>query len=149
MHGIWDLFCKILCLLILPGGVTVKFPFFQKKKNEEVVFQNVKSQQGFTLQNQERTLTDFRDIDIEDFLKDMFVRSDQFVVLTAPRAQHSVRYVQACANDGTIEVELGIESDGTRLYYKICSQEECLRIFLDFYEDRFIPDMGEYQPVVF
>lgn len=127
----------------------MKFPFFQKKKNKEIVFQNVKSQQGFTLQNQERNLTDFRDIDIEDFLEDMFVRSDQFVVLTAPEARRGVRYVQACVNEGEIEVELGVESDGTRLYYKICSQEECHRIFLDFYDGCFIPDMKEYKPVAF
>ena len=46
----------------------MKLPF---KKNKEVVFQKVSSQQGFTLENQERKLTDFRDIDIEDYLADM------------------------------------------------------------------------------
>ena len=124
----------------------MKLPF---KKNKEVVFQKVKSQQGFTLENQERKLTDFRDIDIEDYLADMFVTADQFVILTAPVAQDKVRFVQACTHDDGIEVELGIEEEGTRLYYKMCSEEECCRIFLDFYEDRFIPDMGEYKPVEF
>ena len=60
-----------------------------------------------------------------------------------------MRYVQACANDGIIEVELGIETDGTRLYAKTCDEEECRRIFFDFYENRFRPDMGEYKPVEF
>ncbi len=124
----------------------MKLPF---KKNKEVVFQKVKSQQGFTLENQERKLTDFRDIDIEDYLSDMFVATDQFVILTAPEAKNKVRFVQACTHDDGIEVELGIEEEGTRLYYKMCSEEECCRIFLDFYEDRFIPDMGEYKPVEF
>ena len=124
----------------------MKLPF---KKNKEVVFQKVKSQQGFTLENQERKLTDFRDIDIEDYLADMFVTLDQFVVLTAPKPQHKVRYVQACTHDGEIEVELGIEEEGTRLYYKMCSEEECYRIFLDFYENRFVPKMEEYKPVKF
>lgn len=124
----------------------MKLPF---KKGKEVVFQKMKSQQGFTLENQERKLTDFRDIDIEDYLKDMFVTPDQFVILTAPKAQNKVRYVQACTHDGEIEVELGIEEEGTRLYYKICSEKECYRIFLDFYEDRLIPDMKEYKPVKF
>nr|WP_304430242.1 hypothetical protein [uncultured Acetatifactor sp.] len=124
----------------------MKLPF---KKNKEVVFQKVKSQQGFTLENQERKLTDFRDIDIEDYLADMFVTADQFVILTAPMAQDKVRFVQACTHDDGIEVELGIEDEGTRLYYKMCSEEECYRIFLDFYEDRFIPDMKEYKPVEF
>ncbi len=124
----------------------MKLPF---KKKKEVVFQKVSSQQGFTLENQDRKLTDFRDVDIEDYLADMFVASDQFVILTAPMAQDKVRFVQACTHDDGIEVELGIEEEGTRLYYKMCSEEECCRIFLDFYEDRFIPDMGEYKPVEF
>ena len=46
----------------------MKLPF---KKGNEMVFQKVKSQQGFTLENQERKLTDFRDIDIEDYLADI------------------------------------------------------------------------------
>nr|WP_300808677.1 hypothetical protein [uncultured Acetatifactor sp.] len=124
----------------------MKLPF---KKKKEVVFQKVSSQQGFTLENQDRKLTDFRDVDIEDYLADMFVASDQFVILTAPMAQDKVRFVQACTHDDGIEIELGIEEEGTRLYYKMCSEEECCRIFLDFYEDRFIPDMGEYKPVEF
>ncbi len=124
----------------------MKLPF---KKKKEVVFQKVSSQQGFTLENQDRKLTDFRDVDIEDYLADMFVASDQFVILTAPMAQDKVRFVQACTHDDGIEVELGIEEEGTRLYYKMCSEEECCRIFLDFYEDRFVPDMKEYKPVEF
>ena len=124
----------------------MKLPF---KKKKEVVFKTVEPRQGFTLRNQENELTDFRDIDIEDYLADMFSRSDQFVVLTAPQAQHKIRYVQACANNGEIEVELGIEEEGTRLYYKMCSEEECYRIFLDFYENRFVPKMEEYKPVEF
>lgn len=124
----------------------MKLPF---KKGNEMVFQKVKSQQGFTLENQERKLTDFRDIDIEDYLADMFVTSDQFVILTAPRAQYNVRYIQACTHDGEIEVELGIEEEGTRLYYKMCSEEECYRMFLDFYENRLVPNMEEYKPVEF
>ena len=124
----------------------MKLPF---KKNKEVVFQKVKSQQGFTLENQERKLTDFRDIDIEDYLADMFVTADQFVILTAPMAQDKVRFVQACTHDDGIEVELGIEDEGTRLYYKMCSEEECYRIFLDFYDGVFDPDMEKYEPVEF
>ena len=124
----------------------MKLPF---KKGNEMVFQKVKSQQGFTLENQERKLTDFRDIDIEDYLADMFVTPDQFVILTAPKAQYNVRYIQACTHDGEIEIELGIEEEGTRLYYKMCSEEECYRMFLDFYENRLVPNMEEYKPVEF
>ena len=124
----------------------MKLPF---KKEKEVVFKAVEPHQGFTLRNQEYELTDFRDIDIEDYLADMFVTPDQFVVLTAPEARNKIRYVQACTHDGEIEVELGIEENGTHLFYKMCSEEECYRIFLDFYENKLVPDMAEYKPVEF
>ena len=123
----------------------MKWPF----KKEEVVFRPVEPRQGFTLRNQESELTDFRDTDIEDYLADMFVTPDQFVVLAAPKAQHKVCFVQACTHDGEIEVELGVEGNGTHLYYKMCSEEECYRIFLGFYENTFIPEMEEYKPVEF
>ena len=107
----------------------MKLPF---KKNKEVVFQKVKSPQGFTLENQDRKLTDFRDVDLEEYL-----------ILTAPELQHQVRYIQACTHDGQVEVELGVEDEGTRLFYKMCTDVECTRIFLDFYEVYFFPDMKE------
>ena len=124
----------------------MKLPF---RKKREVVFQKVKSQEGFILENQDGKLTDFRDIDIEDYLADMFVTPDQFVILTAPVPQNKIRFVQACTHDREIEVELGIEEEGTRLYYKMCSEKECYGIFLDFYENRFVPQMEEYKPVEF
>lgn len=124
----------------------MKLPF---KNGKKVIFEKVKPQQGFTLENQEGKLTDIEDIDIEDYLEDMFVSSDEFVILTAPEAQHRVRYIQACMHDGEVEVELGIEENGTHLYYKMCTQEECYRIFLDFYDNTFIPKMEEYKPVEF
>ena len=124
----------------------MKLPF---KKGKEVVFQKVKSQKGFTLENQDGKLTDFGDVDIEDYLDDMFHTPDQFVILTAPKPQNKVRYVQACTHDGQVEVELGVEDEGTRLFYKMCTEEECTRIFLDFYDGYFVPDMKEYKPVEF
>lgn len=124
----------------------MKLPF---KKGKEVVFKIVESHQGFILRNQENEVTDFRDSDIEDYLANMFVTPDQFVVLTAPKEQYKVRFVQACTYDGEIEVELGMEENGTHLYYKMCSQEGCYRVFLDFYDNAFVPKMEEYKPVEF
>ena len=119
------------------------------QKGKEVIFRKEEAHQGYTLRNQEKELSDFRDADIRDFLADMFDTPDQFVVLAAPRAQYKVRFVQACTHEGAIEIEIGIEEEGTRLFYKICSEEECCRIFLDFYENTFIPEMEEYKPVEF
>lgn len=124
----------------------MKLPF---QKGKKVVFEKVKPQQGFTLENQEHKLTDFRDADIEAYLEEMLLSPDEFVVLAAPKAQRGVRFVQACTHDGEIEVELGIEDNGTHLFYKMCSKEECCRIFLDFYGNAFIPKMEEYRPVEF
>ncbi len=124
----------------------MKLPF---KKGKKVVFEKVRPQQGFTLENQERKLIEIEDIDIENYLEDMFTSPDEFVILTAPEAQCKVRYVQACMHDGEVEVELGIEENGTHLYYKMCTQEECYRIFLDFYDNVLIPKMEEYKPVEF
>ncbi len=116
-----------------------------------MVFKNMEEQNSFTLRNQERELRCFGTEEIEDFLEDMLVTPDQFVVLTAPKAQKQIRYVQACLlDDGTVETELGIEeSDGTHLYGKICEDEECVRIFLDFFKNRLTVDRKEYKPVQF
>ena len=84
----------------------MKLPY---KNNKEVVFKKMKPKQSFKLRNQESELTDFTEIDVEYYLEDMYVTPDQFVVLSAPEAQHKVRFVQACTHDGEIEVELGIE----------------------------------------
>ncbi|MDE7201398.1 MAG: hypothetical protein K2O91_05690 [Lachnospiraceae bacterium] len=119
-------------------------------KGKEVVFQNVKSQEGFTLRNQERELHDFEESDIEFYLDDMFITPGQFVVLTAPVAQDKIRFVQSTVHrNGELEVELGVEEEGTQLYYKICSEEECCQIFLDFYHNAFSPVLKEYKPVEF
>lgn len=135
------------------------FSLFKKKEAKpeakqtfktDVVFANQEEQTGFQLQNQEQTLTDFRDVDIEDFLRDMFVTPDQFVILDAPKAQHGIRFVQATAVGGMIDLELALEKeDGTRMVCKDCTQEECYEAFLAFYDGTFVPDMGEYEPVRF
>lgn len=78
----------------------------------ERVFEPVGRQDGFKLENQNGAVKEFRDIDIEDYLEDMFASPDQFVTLTAPEAQHKVRFVQACMQKDSIEVELGIEENG-------------------------------------
>lgn len=116
----------------------------------ERVFENMKEQDYFTLENQNGSVQDARDIDIEDYLEIMFADPEQFAVLTAPKAKNKVRYVQACIQGDQIEVQLGIEEeDGTHLMCKLCSREECMRIFLDFYDGFFAPEMKEYQPVQF
>ena len=79
------------------------------QKGKEVIFKKEESRQGYALRNQEKELSDFRDADIRDFLADMFDTPDQFVILAAPRAQYKVCFVQACAHERAIEIEIGME----------------------------------------
>ena len=90
--------------------------------------------------------------EIKEYLEDLFVTPDQFVVLSAPKVQgQKIRYVQACVQkDDGIETELGIEQEeGTTLLYKMCQDEECIQIFLDFFAGRLQVNMDEYEPVSF
>ena len=66
---------------------------------KDMVFKNVAKQSHFTLENQNGKTENFRDVDVEDYLADMFEDPDQFVILTAPEPRHKVRYVQACVQD--------------------------------------------------
>ena len=116
---------------------------------KDVVFENVAKQSRSRLEDQNGRTENFAAVDIEYYLADMFKDREQFVILTAPEPQHKVRYVQACVADDGIEVELGIQEAKTRLFGKLCTEEECCRIFLDFYDRIFVPDMSEYQPVEF
>lgn len=126
---------------------TMKYPV---QNGKEVIFQNMERQNSFSLRNQETQLHNVRETDIEDYLDDMFITPDQFVVLAAPAAQNNIRFVQATVHkSGDLEVELGIEGEGTKLYYKFCSEKECCQIFLDFYNNHFNPDLREYKPVEF
>lgn len=114
-----------------------------------MVFNTVAPQQYFTLENQNRKKKDIYPDDISIFLEDMFLTPDQFVILTSPTVQHKVRYVQACMQGKDVEVQLGIEENGTHLFHKLCSKKECVTIFMAFFENEFIPNMDEYEPVQF
>lgn len=124
--------------------------FKKKKKLKEVVFETTPNQNGFSLENQNGKKEDIRDIDIEDYLDDMFSSLNEYVILTSPKAYEHIRFVQACMIDDLVEVQISIEDDqGAHLYYKSCTKEECYRIFLDFYDQSFKPNMNEYKPVLF
>ncbi len=80
----------------------------------------------------------------------MLIDEKQFASLTAPESINSVKYVQACLSNGKVEVQIGLDFyNKTELYYKICSDDEVLDIFKDFYNKKFVPDLSEYRPVSF
>lgn len=112
-------------------------------------FQSVKPQTRYTLENQNGKIEKFSDADIDNYLDDLFISPEQFVTLTAPVPKQNVRFVQACMQDSEVELQLGVEENGTHLLHKIGSKEECRRVFLEFYTGKFVPNYAEYQPVRF
>lgn len=117
-----------------------------KSKNS---LSKVKRQNSFTLENQNGKIEKFSDADICNYLEEMFITPDQFVTLTSPKAKERVRFVQACMQERSVVVQLGLEEKENRLIEKLCSKEECIRIFLAFYKGEFVPNRYEYQAVQF
>ena len=123
----------------------------------EMVFGSTPEQSYYLLENQDGKTTHVTESEIGEYLEELFITPDQFVTLTPPKAQNGIRFIQACVHENAeankpVEVELGIEDTedgGTHLLYKMCSEEECVRIFFDYFDDLFRPNLGEYQPVQF
>lgn len=131
-------------LIIIISSLVV---YFSKKQQDKDAFDNVKPQEFYTLENQYEKIVDCDEVDVRRFLNNMFDCSDQFVILTSPTVQNKVRYVQACMKNELVEVEIAIQNQRTRLYYKICTKGECYAIFYDFINNEFEPNMAEYQLV--
>ena len=117
--------------------------------NKVVAFKLMKEGTDFTLENQDKKIKNVSDSDILDYIDIMINDSDQFVTLTAPRAIEKIRYVQAALTDDEIELQIGVEKEKCYLYKKMCTEQECSRIFLDFFHNTFVPDMEEFEPVMF
>lgn len=79
----------------------------------------------------------------------MFINPGQFVSLTAPKPQNGLRFIQAAMNGNDAELQLGLDTGGAKLVYKLCTRSECRKAFLFFFEGRFKPNLSEYMPVEF
>ena len=87
---------------------------------------------------------------MENGLEDVFGDSNQFLVLTLQKIRHISRYVQATQCDDGIVVQLGEENNNTtKLVEKICSEEECIDIFKEFYNSSAVKNLQDYTPVKF
>lgn len=86
---------------------------------------------------------------VEDMLQEMFIDDDQFVTLSLPVPTHEgVRFVQACRIPDGIDVQLGMgEGTQTKLVERICTEDECMRIFRDFFDTLKVEDLECYTPV--
>lgn len=103
---------------------------------------------SLTLENQNGKISNIRDIDIEDYLEDMFADNDQFVILAPEKTVNGIAFVQACQVKDQISVQLGLEEkNGSRLVEIYCSKQECMDIFLHFYDTGRVENMERYTPV--
>lgn len=85
-----------------------------------------------------------------DFLNKMFDDPEDFVVLSLAEIKYNVGFVQAAQVGGWLTVQLGIEDEnGTRLVEKLCSEEECVKIFREFYNTTNVANIDEYSEVKF
>lgn len=121
----------------------------KRKTTTDIVFNKVKCTNASVENQNGRKAADSWHI-VEDFIYEMFDDSDQFVTLTLADTDYNVRYVQAVQADSGIVVQLGIEEgEHTKLVEKICSPEECLNIFAEFYDYSYVSDIDKYKPVEF
>lgn len=134
-------------IIDLCGEVLISKRFFAYKRRKAA--EHPKPQKKCTLENQNGRTDKFREADIQRFLEEMFKDPDQFVTLTAPKPIENVRFVQACVQNGFADVQLGIGEIDTSLVQKLCSADECHRIFTEFYRGEFKPRLYEYTSVNF
>ncbi len=113
--------------------------FGTKDKNKQVKFE---------LMNQDDETENVNEQRIKRFIDIMVDDSEQFVTLSASEPIENVSFVQATLTDGEIHLEIGVPEgeNKNKLYYKICTKEECKSIFLEYFHNTFVPDMEEYQP---
>lgn len=121
-----------------------------KNLTTDVKFEKMHESMDFTIENQDGSKVVEGDEDLFEYVEIMLGDAEQFATLCAPRALGGIRYVQACLVDGGVEVEIGVEDkEATRLYSKLCTEEEVKDIFVAFYYDKFRPDRSLYEPVEF
>lgn len=122
----------------------------KKQTTTDVTFGTVTCISPTTLGSQDGERHNVSWQQVEDGLEDVFGDSNQFLVLTLQEIRHNIRYVQATQCDEGIVVQLGIEkNNATRLVEKICSEQECIDIFREFYGSSFVKNIQEYKPVEF
>lgn len=122
----------------------------EKKTTTNVLFQKTVCNVPWNVRTQEVDKAVSSWEAIEDYLWEMFDDENEFVTLTTADARYNIRYVQATQADGEIVVQLGIEEgENTKLVEKMCTEEECLNIFQEFYTSVYVQDWETYTPVEF
>lgn len=121
-----------------------------KKATTDLLFENTVCREERNIRTQQLDCAVSAWPEVEDCLWDMFEDDNEFVTLTIARIRHNIRYVQARRQDGGIIVQLGVEEGShTRLVEKLCTQDECLSIFQEFYSSTSVRNVEQYKPVEF
>lgn len=118
----------------------------------EMSFENMEKMDDFSLETDEGEKNNFTKADILLAINEMLEFEDAFVILTAPKAIRKIRYIQSTVvgdDEEEILLQIAVEEDRTRLFEKICTEDELKDIFLQFYDGKFDPDMSKYEPVKF
>ena len=122
----------------------------KKQTTTDVTFGTVACPSPTVLGSQNGELHNVSWQQVKDGLEDVFDDSNQFLVLTLQEIRHGIRYVQAAQCDEGIVVQLGMEQNNTtKLVEKICSEQECIDIFKEFYASSAVKNLQEYTPVEF
>lgn len=122
----------------------------KKQTTTDVTFKTVPCPSPTVLGSQNGELHNVSWQQVEDGLEDVFDDSSQFLVLTLQEIRHGIRYVQAAQCDDGITVQLGMEkNNATKLVEKICSEQECIDIFKEFYNSSAVRNVQDYVPVEF
>lgn len=117
---------------------------------KEVIFGKTESKDYHRLCNQEGELQDYTEEDILKFLEIIMEDTEEFVTLTSEKLIREIRFVQAAVNNGEITLQIGMEKeDGTHLYEKVVSFENCKEIFLNFHNGIWNEDLDDFEPALF
>lgn len=120
------------------------------KLQTDVDFEMPKETLYFTFSNQDEEVEVPDAYKIEGFFSAFLNDEEQFVILNAPKPINNISFIQACHVNGKIEVEIAVgNGDKNKLFYKCCDEEEAFRIFIDFYDGKFAPELSQYKPVEF
>lgn len=119
-----------------------------KKTTTNIKFEKVAPQNAIKLENQNGVIENCSCPDMEEYIQMMLEDREQFITLSMPNAPYGIRFVQASRADKGIDVQLGLEEDNhTRLICKICSEEECWRVFYEFFDTANVCDRKGYKTI--
>ena len=122
----------------------------EKKLTTNVFFQKIACKEPWNIRTQEVDRPVESWDEIEACIQDVFDDENQFVTLTAEKINSNIRYVQASQSGDEIVVQLGVEeADYTRLVEKLCTEEECLAVFREYFSSTHVRNPGDYTPVEF